>query len=411
MGCAEAQALGMVALPIVTVSHPVGGLKPEAIQTKADTVVEMVIQAATQAPTPPHAARAKAVEHGLASQRISIPESIEEANAFFLEQGWGDGLPLIPPTEERVERMVAACRRDPQQLVAVLPPAWAEATLEKVAVNAVMAGCLPQYLPVVLAAVEAMAEERFNLYGIQATTHPCGPLLIVNGPKSRGLGIASGYGAFGPGPGHRANASIGRAIRLVLLNIGGARPGMLDRSTQGQPSKYSYCVAENESASPWAPLHVELGFAPEVSTVTVLAAENPHNINDHESTTARGVLTTVAGTAAAVGSNNATYMTGEVMIALGPEHAATVAADGFSKQDVKSFIFDHARVPIARLSRENILKRRTNPRHFGAFHDDDEVPIVKSKDDIMVIVVGGAGKHSSFIPTFGMTHYVTRAIT
>jgi hypothetical protein len=156
---------------------------------------------------------------------------------------------------------------------------------------------------------------------------------------------------------------------------------------------------------------VELGFAPEVSTVTVLAAENPHNINDHESTTARGVLTTVAGTAAAVGSNNATYMTGEVMIALGPEHAATVAADGFSKQDVKSFIFDHARVPIARLSRENILKRRTNPRHFGAFHDDDEVPIVKSKDDIMVIVVGGAGKHSSFIPTFGMTHYVTRAIT
>jgi hypothetical protein len=225
--------------------------------------------------------------------------------------------------------MLAATGRLAGDLVAILPPRLGRATVERVAVNAVLAGALPEHFPVILAAVEAVAQPAFNLQAIQTTTHPCSPLIIVNGPIAARLGINGAGNALGQG--HRANAVIGRAVRLTLQNTGGARPGSEDRATQGHPGKYSYCVAENEEASPWEPLSVERGFPAGVSAVTVCASESPHNINDHGSFTPEGILTTVAGTAATVGSNNI-YLGGEPLVILGPEHAATVAAGAGARQ-------------------------------------------------------------------------------
>jgi hypothetical protein len=192
-------------------------------------------------------------------ERVIVADNPETIFQLFIARGWMDGLPFIPPRDERVARMLAYADRDPKEVVAVLPPRWGEATLEKIAVNAVMAGCLPQYLPVVMTAVSAMAEEAFNLYAVQATTHPCTPLILVNGPMAKELNINGRYNALGQG--WRANATIGRAIRLILLNIGGGEPGVLDRATVGHPGKYSYCLAENEAENPWIPLHLEKGFS------------------------------------------------------------------------------------------------------------------------------------------------------
>ena len=343
----------------------------------------------------------------LVSERVQVEDSTEAINDLFHERGWTDGLPIIPPTKDRVRRMLAAVDRNPQEVVAVLAPRPATATVEKIAVNAVMAGCLPEYLPVIIAAVEAVAEEKFNLLGIQVTTHPCGTLIVVNGPIAKKLNINSQGNAFGPGA--RANATIGRALRLILLNIGGGIPQQTDKSTQGQAAKYTNCIAENEEDSPWKPLHVERGFKPEDSAVTVFAAEGSHNINDHSSNTGKGILMTAAATMATGGNNNLIYFTGEHILIFGPEHAATVAKDSFSKEEVKDFIFEHARLPMKRLSPENIQARKAAPQNFGEFVDAEFVPVAK-REDIVVMVLGGPGKHSCCVPTFGMSYSVTKQI-
>jgi hypothetical protein len=225
------------------------------------------------------------------SASFEAEEDFDAINALYLDRGWGDGLPIVPPTAERVERMLAWCDRAWDEPIAKIAPRYGEATPLRLAANAVMAGCRPEYFPLYMLAIEAMCEEPFNLYGVQATTHLCAPLVIVNGPVGREIGLNSGHNAFGPGT--PSNATIGRAIRLALLNIGGALPGSGDMSTFGAPSKFSYCVAENEAASPWEPLHVERGFPVDATTVTVIGAECPHNVNDHESLSAQGILTTI----------------------------------------------------------------------------------------------------------------------
>ena len=219
----------------------------------------------------------------------------------------------------------------------------------------------------------------------------------------------SGHSALGAG--NRANATIGRAVRLALVNIGGAIPGLGDMATYGDPTKFTYCAPENEAANPWQPLHVERGFPAEATTVTVVAAEPPHNVNDHESHTAVGILTTIAGTIASTGQNN-TYYASEPVVLLSPEHAATIAGDGLSKQAVKEFLFEHGRVPLGRFSKENIERRfRAKLAHrYANASLDTMVPMVQRAEDFIVVVIGGAGKHSAYIPTFGNTHAVTRAL-
>ena len=340
---------------------------------------------------------------------LESDDDFEAANALYLERGWGDGLPIVPPTAKRVEAMLAYCDRAWDAPIAKIAPRYGEATPVRLAANAVMAGCRPEYFPLLMLAIEALCEEPFNLYGIQATTHPVAPLVIVNGPVAREIGMNSGHNAFGPGT--PSNATIGRAIRLALLNIGGALPGSGDMSTFGSPAKYSYCVAENEAESPWEPLHVERGFSAEATTVTVIGAEAPHNINDHESLTAEGILTTIAGTMAVTGSNDVYYAAQPVLV-MGPEHAKTVADGGFSKADAKRFLQEHATIPLGRFSEENIERRfRINQKElFANASLDTPVHAVRRPEDLIIAVIGGAGKHSAFIPTFGATHSVTRAL-
>lgn len=343
---------------------------------------------------------------------IEAEDDFDAVNALFREKGWSDGLPLIPPTAARVEQMLGYCDRPWNEVVGKMAPRYGEATPLRLAANSVMAGCRPEYFPLIVLAVEAMCEEKFNLYGIQATTHPCAPLLIFNGPVVKELGINAGHNAFGPGV--QANATIGRAIRLALVNIGGAIPGLGDMSTFGGPQKYTYCVAENEDENPWEPLHVERGFPRHASTVTVVGAECPHNVNDHESYTAAGICTTIAGTLSTTG-NNDVYYDAEPLIVFGPEHARTVAAEGWSKADARRFIYEQAQIPLGRFSKENIERRfRVSELFEGRYkHAGYEalVPMVRRPEALMIAVIGAAGKHSAVIPTFGGTHAVTRALT
>jgi hypothetical protein len=333
---------------------------------------------------------------GPAAKTFRAEESYAAINALYQERGWTDGLPIVPPTEDAVAEVLRYTDRAPREVVAVLPPRQGEATVERLAINTVMAGCRPEYFPVILTAIEALADPAFNLDSIQATTHPVAPIMIVNGPIARELGINSGYNAFGQG--FRANLTIGRAVRLILMNVGGGLPGTGDRSTQGSPAKIAYCVAENEEANPWEPLHVEAGFPLDTSTVTVNACEGPHNIQDHYSYTGLGILKVIAGAMGQAGSNNL-LGAGTPLLSLGPEHAATIAHDGYSKRQVKEFLYEHARYPLRLLGdeyRHYLVERRKVPNA-----EDTMVPIVKTPDDILVIVAGGAGKHSCWQPTFG----------
>ncbi len=404
LALAEAKAKGLPDLGIVTVPHPIGGVAEEVVAGKAVTAVHEVVAALTRGgATPVGAGPAEG-----APPRHRAPDDLLDFQSFMMERGWGDGLPVIPATPERVAAMLRGTRRPPDDLVAVLPPRLGRATVERVAVNAVLAGAGPEHLPVILAAVEAVGQPAFNLQAVQTTTHPCSPLVIVNGPLAGRLGINAAGNVLGQG--HRANAVIGRALRLVLQNVGGARPGREDRATQGHPGKYSYCIAENEAASPWEPLSVERGFPREISTVTVCASEAPHNINDHGSATPDGILTTVAGTAATVGSNNI-YLGGEPLVVLGPEHAATLAGGGWSKTDFKRALWERARVPLSRFDPSNLERFAViHPAGFKDRPPDTLAPIARECSDIMVVVAGGAGKHSVLIPTFGATRSVTQRI-
>lgn len=321
-------------------------------------------------------------------------------------RGWSDGLPVVPPTSDRVQAMLRGTARDPLEVVAVLPPRQGEATVEAIAASAVMAGCEPRQFPIVVAAIEGLSAEAFNLDGINATTHPCGVFVLVSGPAARRAAIHGGAGCFGPG--FPANLAVGRAIRLVLLAVAGATPGKGDRATQGTPAKLAFCAAEREDASPWAPFHTTRGLEPGQAAVTVFACEGPHNIQDHGSNTGLGVLQTIAGAMGQAGSNNILGR-GEPILALGPEHAATIAADGFSRQDVQQYVFEHARFPADRLSAEFVgMVRERIEADGNATVEAALLPIADNPAEIHVIVAGGPGKHSAWMPTFGgMTRPVT----
>ncbi|MAG30730.1 MAG: hypothetical protein CL908_07565 [Deltaproteobacteria bacterium] len=332
------------------------------------------------------------------------PEAILE---LFAKRGWGDGLPLIPPTPERVEAMLAAgcADRDTDEVIATLPPRNGLATRRLLAVNAVLAGCPNGLLPVLVTAVRALARGELNLRGVNATTHPVAPLTIVHGDAVDALGFNAALGTFGPGC--RANATLGRAVRLVLLHVAGAQPGPGDASTQGQPSKYAYCIAENQHESPWESYPRSRGIAAP-SAVTIHCGENPHNFHDMESDVPGPILDKAASVMATLGSNNAPVSSAEFFVVLGPEHAATIAAAGWTRRDVQSFLFERARRP-AREFRQAFEVVQVRP-WITALGDDDAMPVTDHPDNIHVLVAGGPGKHSCVIPSWGMTRSVTLPI-
>jgi hypothetical protein len=330
---------------------------------------------------------------------LEIDDDLEAMQEYFEVRGWSDGLPFVPPTPERVARLVGHLGRDPGDVVCQLAPRNGEATIERIAANAVMAGCRPEDFPIVVTAVEAVAAPELNLNGIQSTTHPTAILVLLNGPVASKLGIASGPSCMGAGA--RANMAIGRSLRLCLLNIGGGTPGDGDRATQGTPAKIAYCFAENELESPWLPYHVEHGFDVDDSVVTVIACEGPHNVQDHFSIGGEGVLTTVAGALAQAGSNNIMFSSGSPIVAFGPEHAHQVARDGYTKADVKRFLWERGRFPVDRFSAEWMADGRIADRLETLTGQRAEAPVTSKPENIQVIVAGGPGKHSCWMPTFG----------
>lgn len=335
---------------------------------------------------------------------LEVAEDSPEAVLDLYEaHGWGDGLPLVPPTPARVDAMLAALGDvDPDEVLATLPPRFGEVTRRLVAVNAVLAGCPAACMPVLVSAVRALGHPELNLRGVNATTHSVAPLLIVHGAVAEEAGYNGGIGAFGPG--NRANATTGRAVRLILLHVAGAVPGPGDASTQGGPAKYSYCVAENLAATPWGSYPASIGVdAP--SAVTIHCGEAPHNFHDMESSAPGPILDKCASAMASIGQNNAPIAQGEYFVALGPEHASTIASHGWTRRDVSSYLFQTARLPAATF-RAAFTSLAWEP-WMRAVADHELLPMTGHPDHIRVFVCGGPGKHSSVIPSWGMTKSVT----
>jgi hypothetical protein len=337
----------------------------------------------------------------LTSQRYRV-DDFDQALAFCFERGWTDGLPVVPPTEARVRAMLEAAGLEPDAQVAFITNRQVAVTAEKVAINAVMAGCLPEHMPVVVAAIEGIAEPKWGYHGPGTSTGGAAVLMIVNGPIAARLGFNSGDNLFGPG--WRANATVGRAVRLVMRNVIGTLPGMLDRATVGHPGKYTYVIAENEADSPWPPLHVERGFSPEQSVVTVMSAEGPRQFYNQLSSTPEGILTTLCDD---MRHHNSTGAQPQYVVVLAGEHMRTIAAAGWSKADIRKYVFDNTQNPLAQLKRTERLA--------GAIKPEDETTLrslVAGPEDILVVAAGGrAGAFSCYIPGWGGGRRSSEAVT
>ena len=319
---------------------------------------------------------------------------LDEIEDMF-ERGWTDGLPVVPPTPGRVETMLAG--RDPARSLGRVPPTLGEASLERVAACAVLAGCRPEYFPVVVAAVEAALDPAFNLNGQAVTTQPAGQVIVVNGPVRSAIGLNSDMGALGPG--FRANMTIGRALRLVIALTGGGYPGRLDRATLGQPGKLSFCVAEDEEASPWEPLHVERGLARESSTVTLLAADAPLSISDHRSRTPEHLAATLGWAAASSWSPFWWPLDTHSLYVLCPEHVELFRAHGWEKERVRRGIYETVRRPAGELRGPGETTARVS-----AAPDEEVIPCWDDPARIVLVVAGGrAGRFSAVLgPCLGM---------
>lgn len=402
----EAQSLGVPEPSLAVVPHPIGACTSDEIKDRAEIAREKVESLGAHDETSSSGASGSSGE-----RLVTLGGTYEHVWDYLAKSGLSDGLPVVVPTLERVEAMLQYSLLSPDDTLGILAPMGASATVERLAANAVMAGCLPSHFPVVVAAVQALLDPDLDLLGVQATTHPVAPLLVVNGPVAREISINSGAGLFGPG--FRANATIGRAVRLILMNVGGARPGLLDKATMGQPGKFSFCIAENELESPWEPLHVQRGFPDWASTVTIVPAEGPHNVLISSSMNAYGVLHPICGAIAQPGTGNGWYDDADIMVILCPEHARTIARDGFSKEQVQQYIFEHARTPLDKYAPEDVERRfrRKFPDKYGtAVASETLVPIVSSPEKIAVLVAGGPGKQSMHLPSVGFTKSVTAPI-
>lgn len=404
MARVEARALGMAKIPLFTVPHPLDKMTPEQIKRNVAAITKGIAESLQGG------ARNPAAEVDVPLEAVDLKEIKTEENAYdyFLARGWTDGLPIIAPEPDVVKDFLDKAGFQRDMFIGHIPPMLGEATVEKIAINAVMAGCLPEYLGVIITALEAMLEEPFNLYGVQATTNPVTPMLVLSGPVASRLGVNGGIGALGPG--WRSNATIGRAIRLCLLNIGGGRPGQGDQATHGMPGKFTFCFAENDSENPWEPLNVDLGYDINTSTVTVIGASGSLNIIDQGSQTGEGLLKSFTSAMSIVGTNNI-YFGGDPVLILSPEHAHTLADDGFDKSKIRNHLWTHAVVPLAEFSQsnvENILKKRRP--HLFSSGVPGAIPVADKPDDIIILVAGGPGKHSVFIPTFGVNRAVSKVL-
>jgi hypothetical protein len=330
----------------------------------------------------------------LRARRIEVGES-DDLFEFMFDQGLTDGLPVIPPTPERVMRMLGGTKRDPQSVIGVCAPNYAPVTVEKAAINAVMAGCKPEYFPVVIAAVEAITTEQFNIHGVLATTHFPTPVIIVNGPIRNRIGMNMKMNVFGQG--NRANATIGRAVQLIVRNVGGGRPGEVDRCAMGHPGKYTFCFPEYEERSNWEPLHVERGFNKEDSTVTVFAGGAPTPIIDQLSRDAKSLATSYGMALTAV-SHPKQYNYGELVVCVTPEHVDTFAKDGWTKDQVRARIQEVTMTKVRNLMRDEFCAEGIPQETAEKMGMDTLVGKFRDPKKLSLVVAGGeAGKWGVYL--------------
>ena len=336
----------------------------------------------------------------LRSTSVAVAEALQAIEECH-RRGWTDGLPVVPPTAPAIREMLRAGGLAPEQTLGEFR--LRKITAEKVAINAVMAGCLPAYFPVVVAGVRGLLDPAFGLHGVSSSTQSAAIIAVVNGPIASVIGMNAGGNALGPG--NRANATIGRAFRLVLMNACGVHPGLLDRGTLGTPGRYTLCFAEDESDVRWLPLHVERGRAPGTSAVTMQAGWGVHQISNHFSRTAEGVLSTLADSMRSLGTSSSLGR-GECLVLVGAEHRETIAGDGWDKKAIRQYLQAHARRSVADAKRAGCKP--------GEVTADDELEMIRffqEPDHIHVVAVGGpAGRFSAWIPGFSSLRS-SRAVT
>jgi hypothetical protein len=395
---------GLISVPTAFLVDGSGGIRARVTGWDQPALTALIADAAalTNASLAPPAPTQPLTKPGCSSKAALDPElaaaidattASDELEEMF-ERGWTDGLPVIPPTAERVEKMLG--RHDGTVSLGPVPPAMGELTLARLAACAVLAGCRPEYFPVVVAAARAALDPAFNLHGQAVTTQPAGQLIVVNGPVRHRLGLNTGMGALGPG--NRANLTIGRALRLMVTLTGGGRPGALDRSTLGHMGKVGFCIAEDEEVSPWEPLAAERGFAAGQDVVTVIGCDAPQSISDHRSRTPEDLAWVLAWAAASTWSTNWWPLLEPSVFVICPEHAEMFRAHGWTKQRLREFMFEAVRKPAAELRRGE-----TTP----LVHSSDpaaEIPKWSSPESIILLVAGGeAGRYSAVLgPCTGM---------
>lgn len=333
------------------------------------------------------------LRRGTRAPRIELDESTDP---FEYCMQFGDPLPVVPPTVERVDRFLAETSLEPEEIIGLIPPNYGAATVEKIAANAVMAGCKPEMMRALIPLIRAVCDERYNVHGVQATTHFAAPLVIVNGPIRSEMGFASRGNVFSNIS--RSNSTVGRALQLILTNLGGARPGEIDMSTLGNPGKFSYCIAENEEENPWEPLHVELGFRASQSTVSVFAGEAPHGVSEHMARQGKQILKAITRALATVWSYRVCHGI-EAVVILCPEHVKTIHRDGFTKQAVREFLFENTGIPL-RHYEDGGGEGTPHVKMYKRATIDGEECYLKFSDPaaIKLVVCGGtAGKFSAVI--------------
>ena len=334
-----------------------------------------------------------------------IIDDYDQAIELFYERGWTDVLPVVLPTRRLVDEMLASCGRDRHESLGAIPPEGGKATIEKLAINAVMGGCRPEHFPVVLAAIQASLAPEHNLNGVIQTTHMCSPLVIVNGPISRELKFNSRDGVFGNG--YRSNAAVGRAVRLAFWNLGRAFPWGTDKSTISNPSEYAFCIAEEEEDNPWEPLHVERGCPPGSDAVTVFACEGPHSVFCYG--TPEEMLHVLADSMCSVANNNM-HFGGQTLVILNPLNAEEFAKRGWSKQDVRLYLWENARRRLSDIRACGVVTDQFRkaqqdvglyPARYDLENPKTRVPVTSKPEDIHIVVAGGRSYFAAVLPGWG----------
>jgi hypothetical protein len=406
-----AEIFGMAGIRLAILeSDTLTNLSPEQIFAAADAatsqverglLVEQASQAARAGAAPMPTYQTEKFEGTKSTQAWEV------FNAQFLDRGWSDGFPLIPPTQDRVEEMLAATSLGPNDIVTILAPGMGVATTKMVAINAVMAGCRPGHLPVLIAALKAMSKPEYRLRTVAMSTGPHAPMMLVNGPIVEELQINYGRGALGPGKQSWSNTVLGRAVRLLLMNVGHSYVGTLDLDTIGSPLKYSMCIAENEQGSPWEPYHVSRGFTKEQSAVTMFGVESQLEIYDYKNHVAENLLTTIAGTITGIGAlATRAWMyprrKPDNTVLICPDHAKVVASAGWGRKEIQNFLYEKARVPARAFKNCDDGKRiREDWRWIMDAPDDTLVPILADPGSFHVIVVGGPSGKSAYTTGVG----------